>query len=404
MNENTLKILKYELKGELPNPFVFDDGTPLTSPDEWQKRRAEIYKTAVEFQYGVMPPKPEYVNVDVLYTSESAPDSYRIITGTKENPIIFTMYVFRADWRKKAPAVITGDMCFKYMFDRAYVEAFTKNGIDLVCFNRCELAPDIANYNLGTTIEGSGEQEIARSTFEGIATGNCGGQMKKAYPDYSFGTIGAWAWGYSRCVDALEILGFTEMDAIAFTGHSRGGKTAALAGALDERAAIVNPNATCAGAYSGYRISIEAENIAGEPRVSEDLANQFRHFPAWLGQGMRDYIGKEELLPFDSHYLKALVAPRVLLVTEAAHDIMANPVGSYQTTEAAGEVFKFLGCEDNLYWHFREGGHYQNADDLRALVSVIRHVKYGEPIVDTMFKLPFKPIKKAYSWSVPQCP
>ncbi len=403
MNEETLKILKYELKGELPNPFIFDDGTPLVSPDEWPKRRAEIYKTAVELQYGVMPPKPEFVKVDVLYTSESAPNSYRIITGTKENPIIFTMYVFRADWRKKAPAVITGDMCFKYMFDRAYIETFTKNGIDLVCFNRCELAPDIANYNLGTTINGSGEQEIAKSTLQGIVEGNCGGQMKKAYPDYSFGTIGAWAWGYSRCVDALEILGFTEMDTIAFTGHSRGGKTAALAGALDERAAIVNPNATCAGAYSGYRITIEAENAGGELRVSEDLANQFRHFPAWLGQGMREYIGKEELLPFDSHYLKALVAPRVLLVTEAAHDIMANPVGSYQTTEAAGEVFRFLGCEDNLYWHFREGSHYQNIEDLRALVSVIRHVKYGDPIVDTMFKLPFKPIKKAYSWSAPKC-
>ena len=37
------------------------------------------------------------------------------------------------------------------------------------------------------------------------------------------------------------------MSCVTFTGHSRGGKTAALAGVLDERAAIVNPNETCAG-------------------------------------------------------------------------------------------------------------------------------------------------------------
>lgn len=400
--EELLKIVNYRLKGELPNPFIFDDGTPLVSPDEWPKRRAEIYKTAVELHYGEMPPKPEFLDVEVLYMSDSAPNSYRITTGTRENPISFIMYVFRADFRKKAPAVITGDFCFKYAYDNEYREIFKKNGIDLVCFNRCEIAPDIAPYNLGTTAEGSNEREIAKKDLDGIMTGDCGGQIKRTYPDYKIGTIGAWAWGYSRCVDALEILGFTDMDTIAFTGHSRGGKTAALAGAVDERAAIVNPNATCAGGYSSYRISIDALNAGGEMRTSEDLANQFRHFPAWLGQGMREYIDKEELLPFDSHYLKALVAPRVLLVTEAAHDIMANPVGSYQTTEAAAEVFKFLGCENNLFWHFREGSHYQNIEDLRALVSVIRHVKYGEDVVDTMFKLPFKPIEKAYKWSAPQ--
>ena len=63
---------------------------------------------------------------------------------------------------------------------------------------------------------------------------------------------------------------------------------------------------------------------------------------------MRKYIDKEDELPFDSHYLKAMVAPRVLFVSEAASDIMANPVGLWQTTMGAREVYKFLGAEDKL--------------------------------------------------------
>lgn len=401
MNRELIKILKYELKGELNNPFVFDDGRPLCSPDDWVERRKEIYKSAIELQYGVMPPSPEVMRVELLYTSDTRPSSFRIVSGTKEKQVAFNMYVFRADSKKKAPAVISGDMCFPYPYRPDYVDVFNKNGIDVVLFNRCEIATDVAAYSLDEIASGTGEWQIAKDTLADIEVGNCGGPLKQVYPDYSFGTIGAWAWGYSRCVDALEILGFTEMDIIAITGHSRGGKVAALAGAIDERIAIVNPNGSCSGGYGSYRISIEAETEFGNVAKSEPLSNIFHHFPAWLGEGMKEYIDHEEKLPFDSHYLKALVAPRALVVTEAASDIMANPVGSYQTTEAAGEVYKFLGCEDKLFWHFRSGKHSHAPEDLEMFLNVILHIWRGEPLKDSFFKLPFKPIEKAYKWSMP---
>ena len=118
---------------------------------------------------------------------------------------------------------------------------------------------------------------------------------------------------------------------------------------------------------------------------------------------MREFIGRENELPFDSHYLKAMVAPRVLFVSEAANDIMANPVGSYQTTEAAREVYKFLGCEDNLFWHFRKhGGHAHTAEEFSLLANIINHIRRGDPICDKFFVLPFEPIKPAYSWKRPE--
>ncbi|MBO5926758.1 MAG: hypothetical protein J6Q38_04305, partial [Clostridia bacterium] len=384
-----LKVLNYELKGELPNPFIFDDGKIVKTKSDWEKRRKEMYKSTIDLQFGTMPPKPEFLDIEPLYVGNGNPYSYKITTGTKASPVTFVMYVFRANLKKKAPVVISGDMCFPYYYNLDYLKAFSDNGIDLVLFNRCELAPDIAYYNLVKLIDGTYDKQLSESVFEGLTKNGPGGQLKKAYPNYTFGTIGAWAWGYSRCVDALEKLGYTDMSCVAFTGHSRGGKTSALAGAIDERATIVHANSTCAGGYSGYRINIEAETQSGNIAKSEDIAHIFEIFPSWMGSELRNYINKEELLPFDSHYLKAMVAPRVLLVTEASSDIMGNSVGSYQTTEAALEVYKFLDVEKNLYWHFRDGSHYLMLEDLKALINLIKHLREGEPLNENFYTRPF---------------
>ena len=402
INENTIEITEYKLLGKLSDPFTFNDGSRVKTPEDWKRRRKEICKSTIDLQYGTMPPAPDFLEVEPLYLGgEGKPSGYRIKTGTRENPIVFKMVIIKAR-SKKAPAVISGDLCFQYTYDKEYIDTFIKNDINLVLFDRTELAPDIAEYNLknlGTTE--TYEYREGRRILDMLETGCCGGQVKAAYPGYSFGATGAWAWGYSRCVDALELLGNVDTDFIAFTGHSRGGKTAALAGAVDTRARIVNPNATCAGGNSGYRISIKAKNEYGKELISEPLENIFRNFPSWMGQELKEYIGREDELPFDSHYLKALVAPRILFVSEAASDIWANPVGSYQTTEAASEVFKFLGCEENLYWYFRSGTHYHKIEDIAQLVNIINHVRNGEALNDKFFRLPFKYIEKAYDWVCP---
>ena len=397
VTENSTKITEYKLLSELPDPFLFDDGTRVKSKEDWARRRKEMYKDVIDFQYGTMPPEPEFLDVEPLCIG--GPNIYRITTGTKANPVSFNMYVFIAS-RDKTPMVITGDMCWGYCFDKEFINTFRKNGIGLVLFNRTELAPDSPEYEINA-MRDNPEKELAQKTLdEMINSGKCTGSLKKAYPDYTFGNIGAWAWGYLRCVDALEKLGIA--DSYIFTGHSRGAKACALAGALDERADIVNPHASCSGGYGGYRIKIMGELVDGTVRDSEPLSNVYRWFPTWLGEGMRQYIDNEGELPFDAHHLKAMVAPRTLFVSEAAKDIMGNPVGSYQTTEAAAEVFDFLDCRENLIWYFRDGSHSQTIEDMAQLVNVIRHKKYGEPLNDKFFKLPFKKMKPAYSWKAPE--
>ncbi len=375
VTDDLIEITSFELAGKLPNPFVFDDGTPVTKPEEWPRRRAEIYKTSVELQYGTMPPKPEIL--EVLPTGSATPVcNYLIKTGTKAHPIYMQMTVMKPEGNGPFPVAVDGDLCFRYPWDQEFIRTFTDNGVALALFNRTMLMPD--------------RQNIGRV-----------GPLVETYPDGDFGEIAAWAWGYSRCVDALETLSYIDTSCVAAVGHSRGGKTALLAGACDERFTIVNPNEGCAGSTSCYRLRVEAIREDGQTAVSEQLEDMFKNFPLWFNPKLAEYIGREQDLPFDSHYLKAMVAPRILLDGEAASDIWGNPVGSYLTTQAATEVFKFLGAEDNVYWYNRRGYHYHKIEDVERLVNVIRHVYDDVALKDGFFTLPFKAPDPIYDWSCP---
>lgn len=378
-DENFIKVTEYEVLGKLPNPFLLNDGTYADTPAKWKEHRKDIYKTAVELQYGTIPPKPEYFKVDLLYRGgEGRSNSYRITTGTNKKQVSFLMKVILPKKKGKHPAIVDGDLCFMYSFDKEFISTVTDNNIILVLFDRTELANDVRG--------------------EGLRKG----ALYEVYPEYTFGALGAWAWGYSRCVDALEMLGLADMSCIAFSGHSRGGKTAALAGALDERAVIVNPNATCAGSCGCYRIHMKAITEDGEEKRSETLADLYEKFDFWLNEELGEYADRENELPFDCHYIKALIAPRVLFVSEAASDIWANPIGVWQTNQAAKEVYKLLGAEENLYWYYRTGYHYHDLQDLRMLVSIIKHVYSGEPLCDGFFKTPFKQPDLIFDWRCPE--
>ena len=117
---------------------------------------------------------------------------------------------------------------------------------------------------------------------------------------------------------------------------------------------------------------MKAECEDGVVRRSEQLSDLAVNYPGWIGSGMQEYKDRENDLPFDCHFLKALVAPRVLFVSEAASDLWGNPIGSWQTSVAAKEVYKFLGAEDNICWYFRNGFHYHKPEDSAKTLLVPR--------------------------------
>jgi len=109
--DTMLQVTSYEVLGTLPDVLTKNNGDRVVTAADWQERRAEIYKTAVELQYGTMPPAPEFLEVETLYVGGRT-NSYKIKTGKRSHPISFRMQLFHPNTTERYPVIVDGDMCF----------------------------------------------------------------------------------------------------------------------------------------------------------------------------------------------------------------------------------------------------------------------------------------------------
>lgn len=375
-----INVTEYTPLGMLPDLFTFCDGRKVKSLADWEERRLELYKPAIELQYGQIPPGPEFLEIMPLMVryEKRKMSIYKIKTGTREKPITFTIYCHKPNGNGPFPTVIDGDLCFRCMQNPETFDCFVERGIMLVTFNRCELVPDIDIRNADRS-----------------------GTLYDTYDTLSFGALAAWAWGYSRVLDALEQLGLADMSCVAFTGLSRGGKTALLAGALDSRATIVCPAGSGCGGSACYRIHMKAIEEDGVERTSQTLAHILQYFPYWFSPALQEYSEREAELPFDQHFLKALIAPRVCFDSQAMSDTLTGPLNTLMTTLAAREVWKLYGKEENVLWYWRPGKHAQTLGDFEMLAEVILHEKNGTPLSDAFMNVPFDMPEPIYNFYNP---
>ena len=168
--------------------------------------------------------------------------------------------------------------------------------------------------------------------------------------DDQWGAIAAWAWGLSRCIDYLELDTRIDAKRIALVGHSRLGKAALWAGAIDQRFAVVIANNAGAGGASLAR-----------HRFGESIADLNRVFPHWFARNFKKYDSQEDHLPIDMHQLLALIAPRSLYVASASEDLWADPEGELLATEYSKPIFGLYGT--TVGYHLRNGGHDITAED-----------------------------------------
>ena len=130
------------------------------------------------------------------------------------------------------------------------------------------------------------------------------------------------------------------------------GKAAVWAGARDTRFAMVVSNASgCGGAALSRR------------RFGETVRRINTHYPYWFAESFHKYNDNEDAMPFDQHFVLALVAPRPLFVESGTEDRWSDPRGEQLGLEAAMPVYRLYGAEDQAAYGIRPGKHEILAGD-----------------------------------------
>ena len=148
-----------------------------------------------------------------------------------------------------------------------------------------------------------------------------------------WGILSAWAWGMSRVLDWVETEPLLDAKRAAAVGLSRNGKTALVAGAFDTRFAMtVSCCSGCSGAKLNHIQLWESEHI-------KDIMMAKK----WFCPNYAGYVERELEMPFDQHWLLALVAPRLLYVSSATEDAWAGPRGEFAALELASPAWRLYG-------------------------------------------------------------
>jgi hypothetical protein len=330
----------------------------------WQKRREQIIRLLCEEEYGFLPPAPVRLGWETVETEEDfcagkAPLRKVLLHAVLENGNKFTFpvsVVIPAD-SKELPFFV--HISFSVLVPDKYMpsEEIADNGFGMLSFYYEDVTADNGDFT------------------DGLA-----GALKLA-DNSACGKITLWAWAAMRVMDYAATLPELDASRAAVVGHSRLGKTALLAGALDTRFEyIISNNSGCCGA------AINRE------KQGERIRNITDMFPYWFRACFKQYAENETSMSFDQHFLIAASAPRHVYAASAADDFWADPESEFLGCVFAGEVWaklKLAGliCEDNspvigkpyhggrVGYHVRDGLHYLGREDWQRFMQFITSKK-----------------------------
>jgi hypothetical protein len=316
----------------LPDMFISNKGIKINSAELWNSvRRKEILELFRKNVYGRIPETPNKEVFRVVSIDKNAIEG----KGTKKiieiaiesggKTLAFKLALFTPNDVKYAVPVFLlidpwysepGSPEWKPKDEYFPVKNAIERGYGMAVFNASDLDPD---------------------SFDDFKNGIHGLLDHNPRPDDAWGTIAAWAWGASRCMDYLVTDKDVAPDKVAVVGHSRAGKTSLWAGASDSRFAMVISNESGAGGA-----------VLARRRYGETVARLNSAFPHWFCKNYVRYSNKEDSLPVDMHMLLALVAPRALYVDCADQDLWGDPRGSYTSLYNAVPVFKLIGKDSDI--------------------------------------------------------
>jgi hypothetical protein len=348
----------------LPDPLQFANGQMVKTTRQWSERRKEILTMLTKEMYGTMPGRPKNMRFEVFDLTKDAlggkATRKQVTVHITENDkqVKFDLLIYIPNRSKKpVPAIVGinfgGNQAIHADPGIKLSEAWMGNSKTVQCAENgkaTEACRGIyANRWAVDSILDAGfalvtmyREEIASDRKENMfQTG-----VHPLYPELqnrpdNFGTIAAWAWAMSRALDYLETDKQIDAKKVMAFGFSRLGKAALWAGATDNRFAGVLSNNSGAGGGKQFRRG-----------AGETISKLCTNFPHWFSRSFRQYMDKDTDLPFDQHFVLALIAPRPVYLGTAQEDRNADPEGEFETAKAADSIYQFLGTKGFPYKTF----------------------------------------------------
>lgn len=349
--------IKAELaKRNLPELLKLNSGKLVENPSDWVIRRDEIKEILLDNLWGR---KPDW----------NEQNSFNIVDERFEGK----MKTERVRAQVKTDA---GD--FSFEFDLSL--PVTK--IQVPVFVHVAFAPEDNNDDDVTEYLVSENYALVRVFYRDIVSDmqpdkeNGIGSLPQEFKENSWGKVAMWAWSASVIADYLENHSCIDKNRMAVVGHSRLGKAALCAGALDERFSLTISNCSGAGGIAVLR--------GKEGEMIKNLCG--KGSKTWLCPNFTEYAYRENELPYDHHFAAALCAPRNLYIASATNDPWADPPSEFISGVAASEAYELLGKkglisgdeweaveqhshEGNIGYHLREGNHYLARYDWEKFVE-----------------------------------
>ncbi|MFN3193946.1 MAG: acetylxylan esterase [Aureliella sp.] len=400
-NYDEAKVPAYELP-----PIVSSEWLAKTSAPEfksyWKERRAEILDLFAKEMYGTFPTASCGVKCELIETGESCGGKarrmqYRVTLSTETAEHSLDLLVFvPADANGSVPAFMGysfyGNHTVATDPEITITKAWSRNSSEKgvvdnsatskgrgTSQSRWPVEQIVASgYGLVTAYYGDIDPDTDDGFENGVHQLFPEHRPSESHPD-RWGSISAWAWGMGRFLDACEKIDAIDQTRVIAIGHSRLGKTALWATAVDSRfAAGISNNSGCGGAALSKRA------------VGETVGRINDVFPHWFCGNFKKYNLNESDLEFDQHQLIASVAPRPIYVASASGDRWADPQGELLASYEAAKFYERLGFKNALpaelpapgeaihgqvSYHLRDGKHNITDWDWQ------RYIEFADQIV-----------------------
>lgn len=324
----------------LPELLTANDGSAVSSTEEYSSRRNEILEKVETYLYGKTPNEGFETAFELVESGEALDgkairEQVRITVSTEKGSHEVMLLIYRPKDKTNVPMFVGENFNGNTTIasDDNILPSYSQNGeikygenfdfVNLLIENGCGVAT--TSYT-----------DWAPDTEEDYRNG-----VLKLFPQNNETAFSAWSFGIMRTIDYLYSQSYVNKEAVVSYGHSRLARVSLWAGAQDERITLVT--SSCGG-------GLFRSDIAGKITTTSNSNH-------WFTEKYFSFEGNDNALPVDMHMLMALTADRHLYISMGASDLAADPVGTFDALQKAKVVWELYGVKvipDMDYYDLKE--------------------------------------------------